>query len=254
LSKDLTESFKQKQEQNHGEADVSFSVLVLGTNFWPVTAPKIDFQIPRDILSVYTRFTGFYQSKHSGRKLTWHWNLSKNELRTTGLNQKYILMTSSYQMAVLVQYNDNDSLTTEELVTATGIPKEQLEPVLELLKKAKVLLSDETDTYDYNPGFKSKKIRVNLNTPVKSESKADTTEVLKAVDDDRKFVIQATIVRVMKSRKTMKSQALIAEVTQIIAARFTPRIPDIKKAIDTLLEKEYIERTSDSRDTFQYVA
>lgn len=44
-------------------------------------------------------------------------------------------------------------------------------------------------------GFKSKKIRVNLNLPIKSETKAETTEVLKIVDEDRKYVIQATIVR-----------------------------------------------------------
>jgi len=44
-------------------------------------------------------------------------------------------------------------------------------------------------------GFKSKKIRVNLNLPIKSETKAETTEVLKLVDEDRKYVSQATIVR-----------------------------------------------------------
>jgi len=254
LSKDLTDQFKQKQEQNHGEMEINFSILVLGTNFWPVQAPKIDFNIPADILSTYNRFQGFYQSKHSGRKLTWHWNLSRNELRANKMSPKYIFMTSSYQMSVLLQYNDNDSLTIDELVQATGVPKDQLEPVLTVLLKSKVLLSDEKDTYDYNPNYKNKKIRINLNMPVKTENKQDTSEVLKTVDDDRKFVIQATIVRVMKSRKTMKAQALIAEVTQIIAARFTPRIPDIKKAIDTLLEKEYIERADGTRDTFNYVA
>jgi len=44
-------------------------------------------------------------------------------------------------------------------------------------------------------GFKSKKVRVNLNQPIKVEQKAETKEVLKAVDEDRKYVIQATIVR-----------------------------------------------------------
>lgn len=43
--------------------------------------------------------------------------------------------------------------------------------------------------------FKSKKIRVNLNQPIKSEVTAETSEVLKTVDEDRKYVIQATIVR-----------------------------------------------------------
>ena len=43
--------------------------------------------------------------------------------------------------------------------------------------------------------FKSKKIRVNLNQPIKAEVKQESNEVLKAVDEDRKYVIQATIVR-----------------------------------------------------------
>jgi hypothetical protein len=50
------------------------------------------------------------------------------------------------------------------------------------------MLRDITD-------FKSKKIRVNLNLPIKAEVKAESADVLKAVDEDRKYVIQATIVR-----------------------------------------------------------
>ena len=48
--------------------------------------------------------------------------------------------------------------------------------------------------------FKSKKIRVNLNLPIKAEVKAESADVLKAVDEDRKYVIQATIVRYVTSR------------------------------------------------------
>jgi len=78
----------------------------------------------------------------------------------------------------------------------------------------------------------------------------------------------------MKARKTMKNQPLIQEVISQISQRFTPKIPDIKKvtmfdhyspshcieihvlrkAIETLLEKEYIERVDGTRDTFAYVA
>jgi len=38
-------------------------------------------------------------------------------------------------------------------------------------------------------------IRVNLNVPIKAEVKAESVDVLKTVDEDRKYVIQATIVR-----------------------------------------------------------
>ncbi|KAG1772307.1 Cullin [Suillus occidentalis] len=242
LSKDLTDQFKERMA-NHEDMDINFSIMVLGTNFWPLSAPNNDFIIPPEILPTYDRFSKYYQTKHSGRKLTWLWNYSKNELRTNYLNQKYILMTSSYQMSVLLQYNKHDTLSLEELITATAISKDILSQVLTLLVKAKVLINEETDQYDLNPNFKSKKIRVNLNQPIKAEVKAESSEVLKTVDEDRKY-----------ARKTMKNQPLIQEVISQISQRFAPKIPDIKKAIDTLLEKEYIERVDGTRDTFAYVA
>ncbi|KAI0366592.1 Cullin-domain-containing protein [Pilatotrama ljubarskyi] len=254
LSKDLTDNFKERMQQNHDDMDITFSIMVLGTNFWPLNPPTHEFIIPQDILPTYTRFSQYYQQKHSGRKLTWLWNYSKNELRTNYLNQKYILMTSSWQMAVLLQYNNNDTLSLEEIFNATAISKDILKQVLAVLVKAKILINEETDQYDLNPNFKSKKIRINLNTPIKAEQKAESTDVLKTVDEDRKYVIQASIVRIMKARKTMKNQALIQEVITQISQRFTPKIPDIKKAIDHLLEKEYIERVEGTRDTFAYVA
>jgi cullin 1 len=71
-------------------------------------------------------------------------------LRTNYLNQKYILMTSSYQMAVLLQYNNNDTLSLDELVTATAINKDILTQVLPLLVKAEILVNDKDDQYDLN--------------------------------------------------------------------------------------------------------
>ncbi|KAG2009878.1 ubiquitin-protein ligase [Coprinopsis cinerea AmutBmut pab1-1] len=254
LSKDLTDQFKTRMEQNHDDMDINFSIMVLGTNFWPLTAPQHEFIIPEEMLTTYDRFQKYYQTKHSGRKLTWLWNYCKNELRTNYTNQKYILMTSTFQTAILTQYNRNDTLSLDELVTATSIPKDHLVQVLALLVKAKVLINEETDQYDLNPGFKSKKIRVNLNLPIKAETKAESKDVMKTVEEDRKYVIQATIVRIMKARKTMKNQALLDEVISQISQRFTPKVPDIKKAIDTLLEKDYIERVEGTRDTFAYLA
>jgi len=59
---------------------------------------------------------------------------------------------------------------------------------------------------------------------------------------------------IMKARKTIKNQALIQEVALQISQRFAPKVPDIKKAIETLLEKEYMERVEGSKDTFAYIA
>ena len=60
-------------------------------------------------------------------------------------------------MAILVQFNDNDTVTYRDILTATRISEAILKPQLALLVKAKVLLQDE-DTYDLNLNFKSKKV------------------------------------------------------------------------------------------------
>ena len=160
LSKNLTDQFNEliKKSGDNAGGDINFGIMVLGTNFWPLNAPSHGFIIPSEMLPTYERFTRYYQNKHSGRKLTWLWNYSKNELRTNYLNQKYILITSSHQMAVLIQYNTNDTMSLDELIAATGITKDLLSQILAILVKAKVLINEETDQYDLNPNFKSKKV------------------------------------------------------------------------------------------------
>ena len=61
-------------------------------------------------------------------------------------------------MAVLIQYNTNDTLSLEELIAATGITKDLLSQILTILVKATVLINKETDQYGLNLNFKSRKV------------------------------------------------------------------------------------------------
>jgi predicted transcriptional regulator len=60
-------------------------------------------------------------------------------------------------------------------------------------------------------------------------------------------------VRIMKSRKELQHNQLIQEIIEQARSRFAPSIPMIKKCIDQLLEKQFIEKSADN-DKYVYMA
>ena len=58
----------------------------------------------------------------------------------------------------------------------------------------------------------------------------------------------------MKARKSLHHNDLIAEVTRQLSVRFTPAPQFIKKRIESLIEREYLERSLDDHRVYNYVA
>merc|ERR1711907_315820 len=109
-----------------------------------------------------------------------------------------------------MQYNKGTSYTLADLSAATGIDPEQLKPMMGVLEKTKLIKGND-GKYDLNMDFKNKKLRVNINVPIKAEAKAESDQMHKTIDEDRKMLIQATIVRIMKTRKTLNHTTLMTE-------------------------------------------
>ena len=79
-------------------------------------------------------------------------------------------------------------------------------------------------------------------------------EIPQSVQEGRRHLIEAAIVRVMKIRKRVQHSNLIAEVAKQLSNRFQPSPQAIKKRIESLIEREYMEREKEERRVYQYIA
>ena len=273
-SRELSAKYKASQTGKTSAA-AGFDILVLTSGSWPVQASTGlgNFILPTELQKFSDSFTAFYHSNSQGRKLTWLHNLSYGDLQTNyikssdGKRAKYVFQASGIQMIILLAFNQQETLTStieasplftlNDLAATTGLKPDFLAPQMELLVKMKILkVKPDTDNPAYllNTKYSYKKIKVNINQPIKSEVAAETNDLVKGAEEDRTYAIQATIVRIMKSRNVLSHALLVSETIQQCSKYFTPKVPSIKKNIDSLIEKEYLKRSEGKRDEYTYVA
>nr|CDS18270.1 cullin 3 [Echinococcus granulosus] len=176
----------------------------------------------------------------------------------TSSNRKYVLQVSTFQMVILMLFNQRSRYTFGELLAESGIPERDLMRNLTALclskstqrilcKEPKSKEIEPTDVFSVNNSFFSRHYKIKVQNMSVRESEPERQETRTRVDENRRYVIEATIVRVMKMRKTMEHNQLLAEVMEHLKSRFRPTPLAIKQRIEALIDREFIARSETDR-------
>jgi len=162
-------------------------------------------------------------------------------------------------MVILNGYNNSDFLTLREIENFTDISKEDLVREIHLLLKYKILVKQserkqdrDDDIYLINEDialksefFEVQPISLYQNTDLKQR-------IIQSIDEERKFLIEAAIVRIMKRNGILPHNELIQEVTLELSKRFRANPVITDQRIEVLIEKGYIRKTNDP-NIYEYI-
>ncbi|KAF2742047.1 Cullin-domain-containing protein [Sporormia fimetaria CBS 119925] len=263
LSREEMATYKNILEERRETQSLDLSVNVISASAWP-SYPKVAVIIPPKIQTALDKFTKHYQGKHSGRKLEWRHALAHCQVKANFPKGTKELVVSSFQAIVLLLFNDvkaDEHIDYNYVKQATGLPEAELKRTLQSLACAKLRPLTKhpkgrdinpTDTFTLNISFSDPKYRVKINTVQLKETPAENKETHERVAADRNYETQAAIVRILKARQNITHNELIAETIKVTRSRGTLDVGGIKKNIDRLIEKEFLEREEDG--TYSYVA
>ncbi|KAL3993136.1 sparc/osteonectin, cwcv and kazal-like domains proteoglycan (testican) [Sarotherodon galilaeus] len=260
LSKDIMIQFKQYIQNQSEPSNIELTVNILTMGYWPSYTP-MEVHLPTEMVKLQEVFKLFYLGKHSGRKLQWQPTLGHAVLKAEFKEGKKELQVSLFQTLVLLMFNEGEEFSMEEIRAATGIEEGELRRTLQSLAcgKARVLNKnprgkdvEDGDRFNFNNDFKHKLFRIKINQIQMKETVEEQVSTTERVFQDRQYQIDAAVVRIMKMRKTLSHNLLVSELYNQL--KFPVKPGDLKKRIESLIDRDYMERDKETPNQYHYVA
>ncbi|KAL3308106.1 Cullin-2 [Cichlidogyrus casuarinus] len=217
------------------------SFKILGQSVWPIRVSPLDAILPRELNGCQEAFHAFYSEKHPKTVLHWVHSQCNIIIQTcfTGSN-KYLLAVSNVIAAILMYFEQQD---TDELTSSLGVMRQPSIEQFTLMAETKLVL---------NRDFSCERTKLRL--IVGNEAEVEVDSATKQTSEDRRFFVQAAIVRLMKCNKQLTHSQLINAIQTEAGTKFGVPISLIKFSLDTLIEKGYVERSPNDPDLFLYLA
>ncbi|KAH7728259.1 cullin-4A [Aphelenchoides avenae] len=266
LSKELCSTFKQYLDG--GDRDrashlhrTEFSVNILTMGHWPNYA-IMEVNVPAQLCEFQQVFAKFYASKHNGRKLQWQYSLASAILKGSFKPKVHKeLDVSLFQAMVLLMFNDRPEWFFDEIKECTKIDEQELKRTMQSLAcgKYRVIIKEPRgkdvsimDKFAFNEDFNDRHYRLRISQVQMRETEAEHRQTEEQIFQDRQYQIDAAVVRIMKMRKTLAHNLLISELYNQL--RFPVKPVDLKKRIESLIEREYMCRDKDDSQVYHYVS
>lgn len=263
---DFEKFLRESERSRVSMGKVAFTVTLLTAGHWP-TYGQLEPTIPPSMANCMNVFKDYYAVKTAKRRLQWVHSLGTVSVRAVVNKKSYEIQLTTLQAIVLLAFTAGEGSATsagapagktlQQLSEALNLADDPLKRALHSLScgKFKVLKKDghpqnvkSTDTFVANDSFSSplRKIRIPMASLEESHNP-------RRVEEDRSIAIEAAIVRIMKARKTLGHQQLVAEtLTQL--SFFQPQPKVVKRRIENLIERDYLARDEENPNVYKYLA
>jgi len=250
--------------------------------------------LPTELSNCVQKFDQFYKADTQNRKLRWIYGHGSVQLNANLKGKSFIFITTPLQASVLLLYNNVESMTFLEIFQALwgsegGAAQSQLRssgnnaqtfevkiddmlrtaigPLFTPLSAAvkfKVLNKEPEDGENVKntdvialvqklAPVKRKRIVFPAGSAVK-RTEADQSEDQQMLMKQREFEADAAMVRVMKTRNVLKWNDLQIQTVDSLKNRFKPETVLLKKRLESLIDRKFLERDPNDRNLIKYVA
>uniref|UniRef100_A0A673H1V1 Cullin-2 n=1 Tax=Sinocyclocheilus rhinocerous TaxID=307959 RepID=A0A673H1V1_9TELE len=180
VSTDLNNKFNNfiKTQETVVDLGISFQIYVLQAGAWPLThVPSSTFAIPQELEKSVQMFELFYNQHFSGRKLTWLHYLCTGEVKMNYLSKPYVAVVTTYQMAVLLAFNNSETVSYKELQDSTQMNEKELQKTIKSLLDVKMISHDSQkeeieaeSTFSLIMSFTSKRTKFKITTSMQKDT------------------------------------------------------------------------------------
>ena len=180
------------------------SVNVLTASYWPqAIAAASPCTFSGQMLEATSTFQRYYDSRHSGRRLTWQGNLGTADVRVRFKARAHDINLSTHALIVLLLFENvdaDDMLSYGDIKSATDLVDGDLVRTLQSLAcgKYRILTKhpkgrdvNPTDTFSFNESFTTNLAKFKImQVASKVESTREREETQEQVDEERKHMVE----------------------------------------------------------------